>query len=1483
MNKKKAIKVAAASTVAASALIAAAPAQADAASNLQTVVDNAKMDMKAAYYAYSTPPQTEGKLVEESVIHAHYNKAKKSFAEAKAAVLASKASNKDALLADLDSVYNTYITKRVIPYIDAYTYATDRLQPKLVKLEEAREAKNWDDLEKYYHEISYELKAATAILYKFYGEAPRTLMLDQYKEVADSTRDALMYHVTIRMAYDKAAELLAADDLEGAKAQVEKVEPFLSKLDTTDEAYGEFATALQAKVEVVKDELEKAETPEVTEVAVVEEITVKAGEEVVLPEMVEVTYADETTKEVAVVWNTEDVDFSVAGTYELTGTIEGTELTASVTVVVEALPVLDAVEATNATTIQAVLPTDSSLTEEDFAGKTITLTAGETTLTATYVEKSLANGKANFQLESGKTLVDATNYAVTADWVTFATDNLVPKIAAVYAKTFEKATSEVISDAETTKVYFNAKNQYGEALTVNATNTDGVTVKATLNGMPLSSSEVSYTPGDNFVNVNHSLSVADNLVITLVSNKVESTLAYTVIKAPDTGLVASDLQVATDKTSIASGNSTTVKVTVKDQYNNPVAVNDGDIRWFVDGVEDTTQKGATFTFDKTASKEYKVQAFYANNSKLSQAVTISVGAAELKSVGVSGVDGVSVINNEAINAFTVTQNEGALLNPTDLKYVVTGKPEAAKNEDISVTFAYGEKDNTATPKVDETKVIYAKVDTDVAGTYKFKVFTGTAVDAEGAIVSAEQTVTSTIRQDVTSIGVEDFAANELTEGKVVTKAITFENKHNEVLNVNASDIKVVSTENMTITLLNKDKEDVTTAADKVVKFVSFEGDVKGQDTVTFVKGSVSKSLTLTTLAASTVNRIDATGLTGTNAIVAGDTTAKYIELNVFDQYNVASLDNSLLKVEVKAPGASSEFGSSALASLVYLDKDGKETADMTKAVKSAVKINPAEAKVAAELAAGNYTVKVSSKADNLVTKEVTVEAKAKRALETVTASATNQQFTLGSNGSINFVTKDQYGQVIALDSTSVKVKSDTAGSGVLSGITDQEAPVSLTAVEDNDGKLTGYKLGVTAAAKGNATITFTVGGKTVNVNVSVDSVGSLVDSVSLATAENQKSLYYTKGADNKDVVLKATAKNSSGSEVPVTNADLIWSVDSINGTVVVDGKEVAATKDLVTVSNGVVNAPETFKGKVTFKVTTSNLKSSTLELNFDSADRAPVTGTTAVTEAVAKALDADTATAGIQVVLDGKGEDEASGAVTVTLDGVDQYGDTFNIAESGAIVTTGDSSVVSLAKSAEAITVTAKGEGSSKVYVQYNGDTIVLDVTVTEAAFVNANLATAKSSIPADLTVYTAETEKAVTDAQALPETTDQEKIAKTTAINSAVAGLVFQVDAELVAAKATIPADLTVYTTASAEAVTVANALPETTDQEKVTKTSAINDAVAGLVTLVEEATTAVEEAEVSKLQADVDAAQKLVTALPASQGKTDLQTRIDAIVVAS
>jgi Big-like domain-containing protein/S-layer family protein len=82
----------------------------------------------------------------------------------------------------------------------------------------------------------------------------------------------------------------------------------------------------------------------IASVADVAEVTVVAGEEVVLPETVTATLDNDTTEEVAVVWNTEDVNTAIAGTYAAAGTVDvygGYEVTATVVVEPGDLSVVD--------------------------------------------------------------------------------------------------------------------------------------------------------------------------------------------------------------------------------------------------------------------------------------------------------------------------------------------------------------------------------------------------------------------------------------------------------------------------------------------------------------------------------------------------------------------------------------------------------------------------------------------------------------------------------------------------------------------------------------------------------------------------------------------------------------------------------------------------------------------------------------------------------------------------------------------------------------------------------------------------------------------------------------------------------------------------------------------------------------------------------------------------------------------------------------
>lgn len=263
MAKKKAIKLAAASAVAASAFVAAAPAQTDAASNVAVEVSKAVTQMKKAYHTYSDVT-AQGKFAPIADVYKEYNVAKKAYANAKAVVTKAGGSAKEAYLAQLDATYNEYIAKRVVTYIDAFNYAT-ALEDKKEALEAALEEKEWEKAEELYHEISYELNTRTVILHRVYGQTARNLLVDAFKVEAQDTRDSITNEVSVKMYYDKAKDLVAEGKLEDAKKAMDHVADYVAKLDKDTD----FGAYLLTQVSEVKAAYEAKLAPAVESVSAI--------------------------------------------------------------------------------------------------------------------------------------------------------------------------------------------------------------------------------------------------------------------------------------------------------------------------------------------------------------------------------------------------------------------------------------------------------------------------------------------------------------------------------------------------------------------------------------------------------------------------------------------------------------------------------------------------------------------------------------------------------------------------------------------------------------------------------------------------------------------------------------------------------------------------------------------------------------------------------------------------------------------------------------------------------------------------------------------------------------------------------------------------------------------------------------------------------------------------------------------------------------
>jgi trimeric autotransporter adhesin len=259
MNKKKAVKIATASAIAASAFVAANPAAPQAAANVDAVVNKAKAQFKKAYYTYSQTVTDTGKFADIKKVYAEYNKAKKAYADAVALVKKAGGAKKEAYLADLDAAYKEYITKRVVTYLDAYNYAV-KLEEMRKELEAAVAAKDIDKAEELYHKISYELKFRTVILDRVYGKTTRDLLRVKFKVKAQTLRDSLVYDITVSMKLRVAEEAINKGDLDAAEKALEEAENALAKVT------GAFKAKLISKATTVKAACKAKATPKVVNV-----------------------------------------------------------------------------------------------------------------------------------------------------------------------------------------------------------------------------------------------------------------------------------------------------------------------------------------------------------------------------------------------------------------------------------------------------------------------------------------------------------------------------------------------------------------------------------------------------------------------------------------------------------------------------------------------------------------------------------------------------------------------------------------------------------------------------------------------------------------------------------------------------------------------------------------------------------------------------------------------------------------------------------------------------------------------------------------------------------------------------------------------------------------------------------------------------------------------------------------------------------------
>ncbi|MFJ7970185.1 immunoglobulin-like domain-containing protein [Psychrobacillus sp. NPDC096389] len=224
--KKKAIKIAASTAVAASAFVAAAPAQqADAATNVKQLVTNAQNAGTVLKWAISV----EGSADYKTRPYDQFNAAKKAIAAAEAA--AAKLSVDEKLQVTAQLVEPKLQVFRATSYIDAIT-SSEKIVDLTADLNAAITSGDLGKVETIYHAASFEYKTKQAkLLDRVYGQSTRDGIRNAVKPAMEASLESVKYDVTVKMHLDKASALIKDNKLEEAAAELAKADYNLTLKD----------------------------------------------------------------------------------------------------------------------------------------------------------------------------------------------------------------------------------------------------------------------------------------------------------------------------------------------------------------------------------------------------------------------------------------------------------------------------------------------------------------------------------------------------------------------------------------------------------------------------------------------------------------------------------------------------------------------------------------------------------------------------------------------------------------------------------------------------------------------------------------------------------------------------------------------------------------------------------------------------------------------------------------------------------------------------------------------------------------------------------------------------------------------------------------------------------------------------------------------------------------------------------------------------
>lgn len=219
--KKSVIKIAASTAVAASAFVAAAPAQqADAAVNVNQLATDAQNAGTVLKWAISV----EGSADFVTRPYDQYNAAKKALAAAEAAAKTLTTSEKLSLNAKL--VEPKLQINRAAAYIDAIT-SSEKIKDLTSKLDAAIATGDIEKVEAAYHTATAEYRKQAKLLDRVYGQSTRDEIRNAVKPALEKSVASVKNEVTVNMLVKAAAKDVAAGNIADAHAKIAEAQAII--------------------------------------------------------------------------------------------------------------------------------------------------------------------------------------------------------------------------------------------------------------------------------------------------------------------------------------------------------------------------------------------------------------------------------------------------------------------------------------------------------------------------------------------------------------------------------------------------------------------------------------------------------------------------------------------------------------------------------------------------------------------------------------------------------------------------------------------------------------------------------------------------------------------------------------------------------------------------------------------------------------------------------------------------------------------------------------------------------------------------------------------------------------------------------------------------------------------------------------------------------------------------------------------------------